>query len=312
MTDLTLGSTYRKGFIDTSSEIIPKALSFKSFPSEEHVFDEHDKNIPFHLVISGLESGHITELDKLVVSLVAVFGSAACTSKTISEMLTLMGIDVNKNILESSLKRLHRYHLINFSRFSFPNGKQSNTRIITLMSYGSKLARNFGVVHRFNPISIITAEPYSIKSRAETAQLICNWLKNLPVDSFAVRPVKIVNADAGAIIRPAASIDLCGETIYFEVPRTHDGWLSDLIAKFNRYKLVFGENDLPTIVVNGEDAGMNLEIFKELKDKDFKAEVLFTDDLSMFGRSFKSCLYTFDDSDSIIRYTFKDTESEVS
>lgn len=311
MTNLTLGSTYRQGFINTSNEIIPQTAAFKSYPNEEHIFEERDKNISFYQITSALENGIITKLDKTVLSLIAVFGSAACTTKTLFEMLTLMDADVNRNTLESSVKRLHRYHLINFSRFRLPDGKQSNTRIITLMKYGSQLAKSLGVVHRFNPIATASAEPYAIKSRTETAQLICNWLKNLPVDSFSVRPVMVVDADAGAIIRPAATIDIWGETIYFEVPRKHEGWLADLIEKLNRYKLVFEKDNLPTIVINGEDTNMNFEIFKELKEKKFNTEILFTDDLSMFGTNFSTCLYTFDSLNKKIRYSIKTTEREA-
>lgn len=311
MTNLTLGSTYRQGFINTSNEIVPQTAAFKSCPNEEHFFEKRDKNISFYQIMSALENGSITKLDKTVLSLIAVFGSAACTTKTLFEMLTLMDADVNRNTLESSVKRLHRYHLINFSRFRLPDGKQSNTRIITLMKYGSQLAKSLGVVHRFNPIATASAEPYAIKSRTETAQLICNWLKNLPVDCFSVRPVKVVDADAGAIIRPAATIDIWGETIYFEVPRKHEGWLADLIEKLNRYKLVFGKDNLPTIVINGEDTNMNFEIFKELKGKNFNTEILFTDDLSMFGTNFSTCLYTFDSLNKKIRYSIKTTEREA-
>lgn len=311
MRNLTLGSTYRQGFINTSNEIVPQTAAFKSYPNEEHFFEKRDKNISFYQIMSALANGSITKLDKTVLSLIAVFGSAACTTKTLFEMLTLMDADVNRNTLESSVKRLHRYHLINFSRFRLPDGKQSNTRIITLMKYGSQLAKSLGVVHRFNPIATATAEPYAIKSRTETAQLICNWLKNLPVDRFSVRPVKVFDADAGAIIRPAATIDIWDETIYFEVPRKHEGWLTDLIEKLNRYELVFGKDNLPTIVINGEDFDMNLEIFKELKEKDFKAEILYTDDLSMFGTNLSTCLYTFDSLNKKIRYSIKTIEREA-
>lgn len=310
MTNFYLGSTYRKGYINTDNELIPQNCTFKSFPGETHVFEERESSVSVYQITSALESNIITEFDKTVISIIAVFGSAAITSKSISELLTLMDISFNKPILESSLKRLHRYHLINFSRFSLPDGKQSHTRIITLMKYGSQLAKNLGVVHRFNPIATASAEPYAIKSRAETTQLICNWLKNLPVENFSVRPVKVVNADAGAIIRPAATIEIWDETLFFEVPRRHDGWLEDFIGKLHRYELVFGKDRLPTIVINGEDIVMNLEISKTLSQENINADFLFTDDLAMFGPGFKSCLYTFDDSNNILRFNIIKKERE--
>ena len=311
MTNFCLGSTYRKGYINTATELIPQNGTFKSLPNETHVFEERERSVSIYQVTSALENGTITEFDKTVISIVAVFASAAMTSKSISELLTLMGIKFNKNALESSLKRLHRYHLINFSRFAHPDGRQSHTRIITLMNYGSRLAKNLGIVHRFNPIAVASAEPYAIKSRTETTQLICNWLKNLPIESFAVRPVKVVDADIGAIIRPAATIEIWGETLFFEVPRKHNGWLEDLIGKLHRYELVFGKDSLPTIVINGEDPAMNLEISKALSTENIKADFLFTDDLAMFGPKFNSCLYTFDGSDNILRYNIIKEEREA-
>lgn len=308
MTNFCLGSTYSKGYINTSTELIPQNCAFKSIPDETHVFEEREHNVSVYHITSALESGTITDFDKTVISLIAVFGSAAITTKSITELLTLMGIDFNKNLLENSLKRLHRYHLINFSRFALPDGRQSHTRIITLMRYGSQVAKNLGVVHRFNPIAAATAETYAIKSRAETTQLICNWLKNLPLESFSVRPVKVTDADSGAIIRPAATIEIWGETLYFEVPRRHDGWLEDLIGKLHRYELVFGKDFLPTIIINGEDTAMNLEISKAITREKINSEFLFTDDLAMFGPAFKSCLYSFDSSDRIIRFAITNNE----
>lgn len=311
MTNFNLGSTYRNGYINTATELVPQNCAFKSLSGETHVFEERERIVSIYQVTSALENGIITEFDKTVISIIAVFGSAAMTSKSISELLTLMGINFNKNVLESSLKRLHRYHLINFSHFTLPDGRQSHTRIITLMKYGSQLAKNLGVVHRFNPIATASAEPYAIKSRVETTQLICNWLKNLPVESFAVRPIKVVDADTGAIVRPAATIEIWGETLFFEVPRRHDGWLEDLIGKLHRYELVFGKDLLPAIVINGEDAAMNLEISKAIRKENIRTDFLFTDDLAMFGPGFRSCLYTFDGSDNILRYNIIKEEREA-
>lgn len=310
MTNYTLGSTYQIGYINTADEVVPQNHAFATRPGDEYFFEPHTFKCSFNQVAEALEQGIITELDKTVLSLVAVFGSAACTSRNLLELLTLMGINVNYNRLDSSLKRLCRYLLINFSRFKLLDSKQSNLRIITLTNHGSRLAKALGVIHRFNPLAIATAEPYAVKSRLETVQLICNWLKNLPVENFSVRPVKVIDAAEGAIIRPAAEIAIFGDSVCVEVPRRHDGWVEDLVGKLNRYRLVFGDDNLPTIIINGEDSDMNLELHQAIQKANFKAEILYTEDLLMFGPSFASCLYTFDSLNEKIFYTFKIKESE--
>lgn len=296
MPNYTIGKTYRKATINTIEEIVPTSPAFAARPDEHHIFEDRNDSVSNYQVTKALESGAITDLDKTILSIVATFCTTACTTRNISELLTMMGTTFNKNTLESSLKRLHRYQLINFSRFKSDGSTPSNVRIITLTSYGSRVAKGLGVIHRFNPLSSATAEAYTIKSRCETTQLICNWLKNLPVEKFSVRPVLVVNADIGAIIRPAASIDIWGETLYFEVPRMHDGWLEDLVEKLHRYELVFGKDAIPSIIINGESEDMNILIHKALQTEKLNAEILYTDDLIMFGKNFKNCLYSFDES----------------
>lgn len=311
MTNYTLGSTYRKGKIDMAQEIIPANPAFNMRPGEQHIFEARAEGVSNYLVIRALEEGIITSLDKTALSLVATFCNTACTTRNISELLTLMGIEFNKNVLESSLKRLHRYQLINFSRFKNADSLPSNVRIITLTEYGSKVAKGLGIIHKFNPISMATAEPYVIKSGCETTQLICNWLKNLPVEKFAVRPVIAVNPETGAIVRPAASLNIWGETLYFEVPRKHNGWLEDLLEKLHRYELVFGHDKEPTIIINGESAEMNAEIHKALTAEQINAEIMFTDDLAMFGSGFRNCLYSFDQSFKKISFCIGSEEREA-
>lgn len=311
MVNYTLGETYRKVTINTSEEIVPTNPAFRAHPEDHHVFEERHEGVSNYQVTKALESGVITDLDKTVLSLVATFCTTACTTRNISELLTMMGTEFNKNTLESSLKRLHRYQLINFSRFKSDYSSPSGMRIITLTSYGSRVAKGLGVIHRFNPLSTATAEPYAIKSRCETTQLICNWLKNLPVEKFSVRPVMVVNADIGAIIRPAASINIWGETIYFETPRMHDGWLEDLVEKLHRYKLVFGKEETPTIIINGESEDMNILIHKALQNENLNAEIMYTDDLIMFGKNFKKCLYSFDESFNKLCFCIESNEREA-
>ncbi len=295
MNKYTTGSTYNKDYIDTSCEIIPKHAAFKAMPDEKYIFEKREGYVNYYHITMALEEGSITELDRTIVSLVAVFGSCCCTSKIIREMLLLMNINISDNMFKSSLKRLHRYQLINFGRFQTQDGLISNFKIITLTSFGSKLANSLGVNHRFNSVAVASAPAYTVKARAETAQLVCNYLKNIGIDYFKVRPVIVVNADFGKIVRPSLMLSISGETLSFEVVRRHEGWKEDLSDKLQRYVSVFSEDSFPTIVINGEDEEMNLEISSMLKETGFDKEVLYTDDLATFGQMFKYSLYQFDE-----------------
>lgn len=295
MNTYTMGETYRKNTINVDSEMIPQKVAFKSFPGEKHYFEEREEKVSYYQVTSALESGFLTELDKTIICLIATFGSACVTSKMLKEMLTMMDVQFSDNMFESSMKRLHKFHLINFSRFVVDGREPAKMRIITLANYGSQLAKNLGVIHRFNAIATASAEPYAVKSRVQTAQLISNYLKNKVVEAFAVRPIIVVNPDMGAIIRPAATITVQGEQLFFEVPRRRDGWLEDLEDKLNRYLLVFEGKPLPTVVINGEDEDMNREVAGMIRAKGFEFEILYTDDLAMFGPKFKYSLYGFDE-----------------
>ena len=293
MNTYTMGETYRKNTINVAAEMIPQNAAFKSFPGEKHFFEEREGKVTFYQVTSALESGFLTELDKNIICLIATFGSACVTSKMLKEMLLMMDVKFSDNMFESSIKRLRRFHLINFSHFAIDGREPAKMRIITLANYGSQLAKSLGIVHRFNAIATASAEAYAVKSRAQTAQLISNYLKNRVADSFSVRPVIVVNPDIGAIIRPAATITIQGEQLFFEVPRRRDGWLEDLEDKLNRYLLVFEGKTLPTVVINGEDEAMNREVAEMIRARGFEFELLYTDDLAMFGPKFRYSLYGF-------------------
>ena len=286
-----IGAIYKQGKIDVCSEIIPQNSAFKSYAGEKYFFEDREGNVFFYQVTDAIASGMLTDLDKTLIGIIATFGSACVTSRVLKEMLTMMNIQYSDNIFESSLKRLHRFHLINFSRFVVEGKEPTKMRIVTLANYGSKLAKRLGVVHRFNPMAITSAEAYAVKSRAQTAQLISNYLKQQFVDFFAVRPVIVVDVERGAIIRPAASITIQGSEIFFEVPRRRDGWIEDLSEKLMRYELVFEGKDTPTVVINGEDEEMNKEVAKMVEKHGYNIEILYTDDLAMFGEKFRYSLY---------------------
>lgn len=295
MNKYTLGETYRKACIDTATELVPQNPAFKTFPGEKHCFDEREGHISFFSVMKAIESGVLTELDKSMLSLVATFGSACMTSKVLKELLTMMGVSYSANSFDSALKRLHKHQLVNFSRFLLENREPANTRIITLTNYGSQLAKSFGVYHRFNSFATASAEAHTVKSRAQTAHLISNYLKNRIADGFEVRPVIVVDAENSKIVRPAASIKVLDEKIYFEVPRRHEGWLEDLLDKVHRYELVFDGKPAPTVIINGEDEGMNREIAASIAKLNLPMEILYTDDLAMFGPKFRWSIYGFAD-----------------
>lgn len=252
-----------------------------------------EKNSSFYHITRALEQGLITQFDKTVISVVATFGSCCVTTRALSELLTLLGVDYNTKRLESSILRLHRYQLVNIAHFKKEDEAPTPARIIILTNYGSQLAKGLGIIHRFNPINTAAMTPAIAKSRCQTTQLIVNYLKNVSIDAFKVRPVIVKNPDEGAIVRPAASIIVNGEFMDFEVHRRCEDWLENIVDKLSRYKLCFKEKEMPAIVINGEDEEMNREIHNYLKANSLEFEVLYTDDLAMFGPNFKYSLYSF-------------------
>lgn len=293
MTNYTLGAAYNRNRIDVNSEIVPSNPFFKAYDNEVLIYEERDKPCSFYHITNALEQGLITALDKTIISIVATFGSCCITKRALTELLTLLGVDYNANRLESSVLRLHRYQLINIAHFKKDGEDPAPAKIIVLTNYGSQLAKSLGIIHRFNPINTAAMTPAIAKSRCQTTQLIVNYLKNMEVEAFKVRPVIVKNPDEGAIVRPAASIIVNGEFIDFEVPRRCEDWLANIADKLNRYKLCFDEKEMPAIVINGEDEDMNREIHMFLSAQDININILYTDDLAMFGPNFKYSLYAF-------------------
>lgn len=307
----TNGGTYSPDRIDTSLEIIPENRTFATREGEFHIFDYVEGDVSQDDITQAMERGEIGNYDKKVLSMTAIFGNAACTSKTLFEMLTLMGVETSRQRLEGSLKRLAKYNLIAFSRFGYPTGKRTNTRIITLTKYGKFFAESIGVqISGFSPQAARKAKAWEIKTKAETTQLVCNWLKNLQTEQFRIRPMRFNREVHGAVVRPNAVIDIWGESVYFEIIRRHDDFINDLTDKLLRYELVFGKDTMPTIILNGEDEGMNFEIYSALLNDERTAymleSILFTDDIATFGTNFKHSLYTFGKDGKLLRYAIKD------
>ncbi len=224
-------NNYRTRKYNITTEEIPANVVFKTYPGETHVFEDRDKDISYYCIIKALETGNITELDKKAVCIIAKFSAGCLTTKQLRELLFMIGAEFSEKVFESSVARLHRYQLVNFSRFKSPDyDKQSNFRVLTLTEYGSRLAKALSVNHRYNGIALAAAMPHEVKSRCATAQLVVQFLKHFPaVDEYHIRPVVVVNPDNHAIVRPAASLKIDGEWLNIESPRRVDGYLENLI-----------------------------------------------------------------------------------
>lgn len=303
------GENYNRSLIDVSQELVPHTSQFKTYENETHAIDKPNGYVSFNSITQAIEDETITSLDKTILSLVATFSYSACTTRSLHELITLLGFETSRNMIESSINRLSRFALINLSRFTDKDGKAVKLIVITLSKFGSQYARTLDVPHTFNPFNTVSAQAYSMKSRIQTTQLICNWLKNVELEYFNVRPLKNHDAKKNAIIRPSASMKILDEILYFEVPRRHEDWLEDISDKLNRYKLVFKYNTDFTLIINGEDEEMNRKIDDIAKKIDLDFDILFTDDLAMFGPAFKTCLYNFDEFGEILRYKIKTIEN---
>lgn len=307
--NFNLGASYRATRINTALEQIPSNPVFKSLP-DEVFFYESQMRVSYSQVAFNIQQGYISNFDLKVLSLIATFGSVCMTTKALKSLLYMNGEDLGSqdHRLTNALYRLGQNNLITFGHFKAPEKKNASLlRIICLTGYGSKLARSMDISHRFNPLEVLDAP--TAKSRAQTSMLITNFIKNLQIDDFEVRPVLLrKEAHPDAIVRPAARIRLFGENVFFEVPRSGKAnYLEDLADKLRRYTLVFDE--LPNVVINGEDEQMNRTIFDYLstnaKEHGFDiSNIMFTDDLAQFGTRFSTCLYAFDEKSGKIHFEF--------
>ena len=309
--NFNLGTTYKFAHINTALETIPSNPVFKSL-KDEVFFYEPQKRVSYSQVMFNIQQGYVNNFDLKVLSLIATFGSVCMTTKALKTLFYMNGEDLGSqdHRLTNALYRLGQNNLITFGHFKAPEKKNASLlRIICLTGYGSKVARSMGVSHRFNPLEVLDAP--TAKSRAQTSMLITNFIMNLSddIENFEVRPVllrKEVHPDA--IVRPAAKICMFGEDIYFEVPRSGKAnHLEDLVDKLRRYTLVFDE--LPSVVINGEDEQMNRCIYEYLSthctEHGFNlSNILFTDDLAQFGARFNTCLYSFDENSNKACFEF--------
>lgn len=309
--NFNLGTTYRNTHIDTSLETIPSNPVFKSLENEMF-FYEPQRRVSYSQVMFNIQQNYLSDFDLKVLCLIATFGSVCTTTKALKALLYMNGEDLGSqnHRLTNALYRLGQNNLITFGHFKAPEKKNASLlRIICLTGYGSKVARSMEISHHFKPLEVLDAA--TAKSRAQTSMLITNFIMNLSddIENFEVRPVllrKEVHPDA--IVRPAAKIRMFDEDIYFEVPRSGKAnHLEDLTDKLRRYTLVFDE--LPSVVINGEDEQMNRCIYEYLSahctEHGFNlSNILFTDDLAQFGTGFNTCLYSFDESGNKVCFEF--------
>lgn len=287
-------SLYKKGSIDTTVEPIPTHSLFAINPNDERHFDIKDENINFNMLMHNIETGNITQLDKTIICIVAL--SEYTTTKQISEMLTLMGVNYSENMLNSSIKRLHKNSLIIISKIS-----EANAKIISLDKNGSEIAKRLEVPHNWSAFQRVD-EPWKVKTI-----LCCNQIRNaylkskLELNWFRVRE-KLTSNDI--TVRPSFATQISDTVFLFDVVRKREDWKNIFIEKIFRYDELlqnFQNNswdisENPYVVINGENFEHNCEIFEIISDLDLTIlpNILFTEDLLQFGEKFKKSLYTIE------------------
>lgn len=283
---------YKKGVIDTSIETVPTHSLFSINPNDERHFEIKDDAVNFNLLMHNLETGNITKLDKTIICIIAI--SEYATTKQISELLILMGIRFSENMLNSSIKRLHKNTLICISKIS-----EANIKIISLDKNGSEIAKRLNVPHNWSAFQRVD-EAWKVKTI-----LCCNQLKNaylksqLPLEWFRVREKLTAN---DITIRPSFATKISDTVFLFDVVRRKEDWQNAMIEKIYRYDEIISNidnnswdiNDNLYLVINGEDFQHNVEILKILQQLDISimSKILFTEDLLQFGTKFKNSLYT--------------------
>ena len=286
-------SLYRRGSIDTSNEIMPTHSLFSINPNDERHFEIREDAVSFNVLIHNIETGNITKFDKTIICIVAF--SEYSTVKQISEILTLMGLDFSENILNSSIKRLHKNTLITISKIS-----EANAKIVSLDKNGDEIAKRLDVPHTWNAFQRVD-EAWKLKT-----VLCCNQIRNaylkskLPLKWFKVREKLTIGELA---IRPSFATQISDTNFIFEVVRQKEDWINVFIEKIGRYDEILNNLEGNSwdmsgdyyLVINGENFEHNLkilEIIRSLKLSIPIENILFTEDLLQFGEKFKNSLYT--------------------
>lgn len=293
-----LDSKNYTGSYDLYNERIPGSTTFASRPDELCITLDEDKNIPYNTVIESLSSNSITPVDKHIIGLIATFGYVS--TKQLSEMLALIGIDRPADKLLSNTDMLRRNGIIRAFTFGKNNDEKCSIRIYTLCKNGSEIAKVLGVNHNYS-IMNAAAYPYDVKKVLARNQGVLAFLKSeLPLEWFKAGTTISSNISADAIVRPSFAVKVGDDVLLYEVVRSGMFWENTLRDKLSRYKKLFdsfeGNNwkltEPPALVMVGEDFRHCLMI--DAIAKEIGIEVLFTDDLMFCGKNFYNSIYTID------------------
>lgn len=276
-----LASDYDRSRFNVNTETVPVNPVFRLRPGESHFFENTGHGI-------------FNDVDKAILSQLAVFSSGFCTSRTIKERLIMQGYTFSDKSIENAIKRLFKHELINISKIKNENGEIAQTaQFYSLTQFGSQIVSFLGIKHPYNANAINNATIDDVKKFAQGAQLLTNFQKNLPLTSFAYRPVILTNPKMGGIVRPTLTVDIWGETLYIEVLRRNDGWFEHIVDKFRRYECTLRNTQI-TIVLCCEDEDMSRETAQRLASVRLPMDIIYTHDVASFGTNFKRSLYTYD------------------
>lgn len=316
ITDYTDGSLYfnRRPIRqqEVSENAVPSYPIFAMAKGEETIVYDVRKfsHLSQQRLIDGLNSGIITNEDKIILSLIATFSAVAITTKMVTELLTLMGNtsdDLRKKV-DSSVHRLWRYALVDFYHYKdIESEKQCFTRMIALTPTGFRVVKSMGLQTFFyNAIEFSSRTVAEHKRNAAGAQCLVAWIQHFPLQSFSLRRnVNFLDENKEAIVRPTVTI-VAGEgdrteTLYLEAVRRNAGYEVELLNKMRRYELVSyymeqAHNDKPTIIIVAEDQEHSRDIFEYLTAGGIKAEELvFTHDLKVASDQFYTAFYCYNE-----------------
>ncbi len=284
------------GHMDMQSETIPTNPSYHTVEGEKCLCTE-DNTVPFPTVLHNVGSGNITAFDKKVISLLATF--TFMSSRQLTECLTLLKAEGVHN-LKSSLERLKRNQMIRSFRFGTDDQRISNSQVHTLNKNGSELAKVLGISHNFSPFAI-GMHPSEIKRMLAANQIMNAFLKSgMKLDWMKRGQVINSRTDKSSVVRPSFTVSADGTVLMYEVVRRGEFWREYLVDKLKRYCLVFdswADNswdiaEQPMLIMNGENEAHNREIAELAKQAG--VQVLFTEDLLLFGSMFFQSIYAFD------------------
>lgn len=296
----TLGATYRKPNSNNSTFMLNADLT-NHCENSTALTKERERLLSLDNVLIAIESGVIGSLDRTILSVVTAFSGGYLSVATLKGLLQLSGTETDEDLLESCIDRLYRYQLINITFFSNTSDKTSfENTVLSLTPFGSYCAKNsIGINHKYNPKDYTSSAQNQIKTCATTAHIIYQFLAHSEAEYFVIRPTlfsKSKSPKDGGVIRPSATVTVRGNKIHLESPRrtSSETWMSALLGKLIRYKLVYG-NNLPTIVITCENKEASHECYQFLVKNKFDAnDLVFSDNYSQ-NEDFVNSFYIFKD-----------------